>query len=156
MTPDLALAALKSWIESRASAYPVIAGIPILLRDTATEQPGDDDEENADEFDATFIVLTEVSSEEHPVLRGVLTMAVECILSTPAADTDELGKSDAEHRALNAALYHILADTSAIAFCNVHPGFRCWEIRGTAPTTETGEGVRVTTFALSIVGAAVG
>lgn len=156
MTTDLALAALKSWIELRAAAtYTVLSGIPILLRDTTTEQPGDDDESDEEDFDATFIVLNEASSEEHPVLRGVLTMAIEVMLVTADA-SDDLGKTDTQHRALNAALYNILADTAGIAYCNSYPGFRCWDIRGTAPTSETGDGVRTTTFALTMTGAAVG
>lgn len=156
MTTDLALLALKAWIELRTTAaYPVLSGIPILLRDTLEEQPGDDDEEDADDFNATFIVLTESGEpEEHPVLRGVLTMPLECKLVTVAAE--DLGSTDAQHRALNAALYHILADKDGIAFCNNYPSFRCWDIRGTAPSTDTAEGQRVTTFAMSMVGAAVG
>lgn len=155
MTTDIALLALKSWIEHRASTYTILDGVPILLRDTATEQPGDDDEEDAATFDATYIVLAEASAEEHPVLRGVLTMALEVILHTAAA-TDSTGSTDSDHRALNAALYNIIADKSGIAFCDGYPGFRCWDIRGTAPTTDPADGQRVTTFAVSMVGAAVG
>ena len=152
MTTDRALAAIKAWIESRVATYPVLTGIPILIRDTATEQPGDDDEADEDDFDATFIVLNDASSTEHPVLRGVLTMEIEALLKTsPGGD---LGKTDAEHAALNTALYNVLADTAAISFCNIQSGFACWDIRGVAPVSESGDGMRTTTFTFSMVGAA--
>lgn len=153
MTTDLALAAIKAWIESRVATYPVLTGIPILLRDTATEQPGDDDEAGEEDFDATFILLNDASSAEHPVLRGVLTMEIEALLKTAAGG--DLGKTDAQHAALNTALYNILADTASIAFCNTRNGFACWDIRGVAPVSESGDGMRTATFTFSVVGAAI-
>jgi hypothetical protein len=151
MTADKALETLKSWITHRTTAYPALAGIPIILRDSEQEQPGDDDAADADTFDATHIVLNDTSSEEHPVLRGVLTVSVEAMLVTATGD---LGKTDVEHRALNADLWNILADRAAVTYCDNQPGFRCFDLRGNEPTSETGDGVRTTTFALSIVGAA--
>ena len=152
MTTDKALETLKAWITHRTSAYPSLAGIPIILRDSETEQPGDDDEDDEGTFDATFIVLNDTGSEEHPVLRGILTMQIEAMLVTA---TGNLGKTDAEHRALNADLWNILSDKAAITYCNNQPGFRCFDIRGNEPTSETGDGVRTTTFALSMVGSAI-
>lgn len=153
MTTDKALETIKAWITQRAATYTALAGIPIILRDSSTEQPGEDGEDNTDDFDATFIVLNDTGSEEHAVLRGVLTMQIEVMLVTsPGGD---LGKTDAEHRALNVDLWNILADKAAITFCNNQPGFSCWDIRGNEPTSETGEGTRTTTFALSMVGAAI-
>jgi len=153
MTTDKALETLKAWITHRTTTYTALAGIPIILRDSNTEQPGDDDEEDTDDFDATFIVLNDTGSEEHAVLRGVLTMQIEVMLVTsPGGD---LGKTDAEHRAINADLWNILADKAAITYCNNQPGFTCFDIRGNEPTSETGEGVRTTTFALKMVGAAI-
>ena len=152
MTTDKALEALKAWITYRTKAYTSLAGIPIILRDSEAEQPGDDDAADEGDFDATHIVLNDTGSEEHPVLRGVLTMQIEAMLVTATGD---LGKTDAEHRALNTDLWNILADKAAIAYCNNQPGFACFDIRGNEPTSETGEGMRTTTFALSMVGAAI-
>ena len=152
MTTDKALETLKSWITHRTTAYPALTGIPIILRDSEQEQPGDDDADDEASFDATHIVLNDTGSEEHPVLRGVLTIQVEAMLVTATGD---LGKTDAEHRALNADLWNILADKAAITYCNNQPGFACFDIRGNEPTSETGDGVRTTTFALSMVGAAI-
>jgi hypothetical protein len=152
MTTDKALETIKAWITYRTTAYPALAGIPIILRDSEQEKPGDDDAADEDTFDATHIVLNDTGSEEHPVLRGVLTMQIEAMLVTATGD---LGKTDAEHRALNSDLWNILADKAAVAYCNSQPGFACWDIRGNEPTSETGDGVRTTTFALSMVGAAI-
>ncbi len=152
MTTDKALETLKAWIAYRTTAYPSLAGIPIILRDSEQEQPGDDDVDDEEAFDATRIVLNETGSEEHAVLRGVLTISIEVMLVTATGD---LGKTDAKHRALNADLWNILADKAAITYCNNQPGFACWDIRGNEPTSETGDGVRTTTFALSMVGAAI-
>lgn len=152
MTTDRALAAIKAWIESRVATYPVLTGIPILLRDTATEQPGDDDESDEGDFDATFILLNDASSAEHPVLRGVLTMEIEALLKTAAGG--DLGKTDAEHAALNTALYNILADKAIIPYCDARDGFTCFDVRGVAPVSESGDGMRTTTFTFSMVGAA--
>jgi hypothetical protein len=152
MTADKALETLKSWITYRTTDYPDLAGIPIILRDSEQEQPGDDDEGDEGAFDATHIVINDTGSEEHPVLRGVLTVSIEVMLVTATGD---LGKTDAEHRSLNADLWSILADRSAVTYCDNQPGFRCFDIRGNEPTSETGDGVRTTTFALSVVGAAI-
>jgi len=152
MTNDKALETLKAWITHRTTAYPSLTGIPIILRDSEQEQPGDDDSGDEDTFDATHIVLNDTSSEEHPVLRGVLTISIEAMIVTATGD---LGKTDTEHRALNADLWSVLADKNAIAYCNTQPGFACWDIRDITPTSETGDGVRATTFALSMVGAAI-
>lgn len=152
MTTDKALETIKAWITHRTTAYPALDGIPIILRDSEQEQPGDDDESDQGSFDSTYIVLNDTGSEEHPVLRGVLTMKLEVMLVT---STGDLGKTDTEHRELNANLWNILADKDAIFYCDNQPGFRCWDIRGNEPTSETGDGVRTTTFALSMVGAAI-
>lgn len=152
MTTDLSLAALKSWITYRAAAYPVLSGVPILLRDTQVERPGDDDEDEVADFDATFIRLADVGAEEHPIQRGCLTMDIEATLCTVPGD---LGKTDAEHAALNAALYSVLADTAAIEYCSAGTGIRCFDIRGVAPTTEADEAMRATTFKFSMVACVV-
>ena len=152
MTTDLSLAALKSWITYRAAAYPVLSGVPILLRDTQVERPGDDDEDEVADFDATFISLNDVSTEEHAIQRGCLTMDIEVMLCTVPGD---LGKTDAEHAAFNAALYNVIADTAAIEYCSSGTGIRCFDIRGTAPTTEADGAMRATTFKVSMVACVV-
>lgn len=148
MTTDLSLAALKSWITYRASAYPVLSGVPILLRDTQVERPGDDDEDEVADFDATFISLNDVGAEEHAIQRGCLTMDIEVMICTVPGD---LGKTDAEHAALNTALYNVIADRAAVEYCSSGTGIRCFDIFKTAPTTESDGSMRATTFKLSMV-----
>ncbi len=152
MTTDLSIAALKSWITYRATAYPVLSGVPILLRDTQAERPGDDDEDEVADFDATFISINDVGAEEHAIQRGCLTMDIEVMLRTVPGD---LGKTDAEHTALNTALYNAIADTAAIEYCSSGTGIRCFDIRGAAPTTEADGAMRATTFKLSMVACVV-
>lgn len=152
MTTDLSLAALKSWITYRAAAYSVLSGVPILLRDTQVERPGDDDEDEVADFDATFISINDVGAEEHAIQRGCLTMDIEVMLCTVPGD---LGKTDAEHAALNTALYNVIADTAAIEYCSSGTGIQCFDIRGAAPTTEADGAMRATTFKLSMVACVV-
>ncbi len=143
MTTDLALNALKAWIEYSHAAKPSLADIPIHLRDTEDEQPG------------LCIVLKETGAEEHPVLRGVLLMGLECLLVSVPGDDGEEATPAADHQELVADLYNVLADTVAIDHLSSYPGFKCFDIRGTAPISEQENGLRITRFEMRVVGCPV-
>jgi hypothetical protein len=143
MTTDLALNALKAWIEYNHAAKPALEDIPIHLRDTEEEQPG------------LCIVLKETGSEEHPVLRGVLLMGIDCMLVSVPGDEEDDANPSADHQALVADLYNVLADTAGIDFLSTFSGFKCFDIRGTAPISEQENGLRITRFEMRIVGCPV-
>jgi len=143
MTTDLALKALKFWIEFNYAARPALDGIPIHLRDTEDEQLG------------LCIVLKETGAEEHPVLRGVLIMGIEAWLVSVPGDDDDTATPAADHQDLVADLYHVLADTYGIEVCSTYPGFKCFDIRGTAPISEQENGLRITRFEMRVVGCPV-
>jgi len=140
MTTDLALNALKFCIEFNHAARPLLADIPIHLRDTEDEQPG------------LCIVLKETGAEEHPVLRGVLIMGIDAMLVSVPGDEDDAATPSADHQSLVADLYHVLADTYGIEVCSTYPGFKCFDIRGTAPISEQENGLRITRFEMRVVG----
>lgn len=143
MTTDLALNALKYWIEFNYAAYPALEDIPIHLRDTEDEQPG------------LCIVLKETGAEEHAVLRGVLIMGIEAWLVSVPGDDDDDATPAADHQALVADLYNVLANKYGIEVCSTFPGFKCFDIRGTSPISEQENGLRITRFEMRVVGCPV-
>lgn len=137
MTTDKLLAALKAWIESRDDSD--LDGVTIHLRDTEQEK------------EPPFILIRESATEEHPVLRGVLAIDVEAILVTVPGNDAQEAESLATHQLKADALYEILADKSAITYCDGYPGLKVFDIRGCAPTTESEDQTRQTRFELRAV-----
>jgi hypothetical protein len=146
MTSDLALKALKSWIEYRAALdLDELDGIPVYLRDNEAEK------------ETPNITLRDTASEEHDVLRGVLTIQVEAVLETVPAETGQEGHTEEEHQAINSALFRAMSEEGnddtplAVAFCDGYTGLRVFDIRGTSPTTEVEDSNRVTRFEFQVV-----
>lgn len=132
MTTDKLLAALKAWITNQAGSD--LDDVTIYLRDTEEEK------------DPPYIMLRDSSAEEHAVLRGVMTIDVEAELVTvPGSDAQE-AESLATHQIKTSALYEILSDKAAIAYCDARPGLKVFDIRGCAPTTESEDQTRTTRF----------
>lgn len=138
MTADTALNAVKAWIEHNATGD--LADVPIVLRDTDTEKPG-----------LQIVIAEDGDPEEHPVLRGVLTIQINVMLRSVPGEEDEESTTQADHQALNADLYDILADVAAITYCDAYEGLKCFDIRGAAGSTSDEDGLRVTTFPLTMV-----
>lgn len=142
-TTDKTLAGLKAWITYRAPAE--LAEVPIYLRDDATER------------DFPCIVLSDTGAEEHPVLRGVLSIGIEAKLLSVAVDEpesdDTYATSTDDHRTIAGQLADILGETAAaVDFLTARDGLKCFDLRGAAPTTEPDdEGHRATTIQLGAV-----
>ena len=139
MTTDLALNAIKAWITYRTTVYTSLASIPIHLRDSE------------DEKEPPLIIIKETGAEEHPILRGVLTIGIEVALVTVPGAADEDATTEEASQALNSDLFNILADTQlAIGWCDQYPGLRVFDIRGISPTNEIENSNRVTRFSLTM------
>ena len=137
MTTDLLLKALKAWIELPAVA--ALDGVTVYLRDTENET------------DPPKITLRETANEEHPILRGVMTIDLEVVLETVPGEADQEAETEAGHQAMSAALYDIIGDKSGITFCDNYPGLKVFDMRGSVPTTESEASNRVTRFEMRAV-----
>jgi hypothetical protein len=146
MTTDAAANGIKAWIELRTTAYPVLSGVQIVVRD------------DAEAMESRHIVIRDTGSEEHPVLRGVLEIGFEVELrSVPVATLDDedeqnglLGTTRDEHQALTSALYDVLADIAAVEFLNAQPGLKCFDIRNVRMGTQSQDDLRSTIFQMEV------
>jgi len=76
------------------------------------------------------------------------------LMSVPGDEDDDATPS-ADHQALVADLYDILADRAGIDFLSTYPGFKCFDIRCAAPISEQENGLRTSRFQMLIVGCPV-
>jgi hypothetical protein len=137
MTTDKLLSAIKAWIELKAGAS--LVGVSVYLGDTEQEK------------EPPMITLKETGNEEHPVLRGVMTIDLEAILETVPGAADQEADTQAMHEAKANELYEILADIQIIQFCDAYPGLKVFDIRGFAPTNESDDQNRLTRFEMRAV-----
>lgn len=137
MTTDKLLAAIKGWIQLNAGDE--LDGVTVYLRDTEQEK------------EPPMITLRETANEEHPILRGVMTIDLEVILETVPGDSDQEADTLATHEAKASALYEILGDIGAITYCDNYPGLKVFDIRGTAPITGSEDQNRLTRFEMRAV-----
>lgn len=137
MTTDKLLAAIKAWIELKAGAS--LDGVTVYLRDTEQEK------------EPPMITLKETGNEEHPVLRGVMTIDLEAILETVPGESDQEADTQATHESKASELYEILGDTGIITFCDAYPGLKVFDIRGFTPTNESEDQNRLTRFEMRAV-----
>lgn len=137
MTTDKLLAALKGWIELNAGDE--LDGVTVYLRDTEQEK------------EPPMITLRETANEEHPILRGVMTIDLEMVLETVPGAEDQEADTQASHEAKANELYEILGDTGAITYCDNYPGLKVFDIRGTAPITGSEDQNRLTRFEMRAV-----
>lgn len=137
MTTDKLLAAIKAWIELNAGDD--LDGVTVYLRDTEQEK------------DPPMITLRENGNEEHPILRGVMSISFDAVLETVPGAADQEADTLATHESKASALYEILGDTAAITYCDNYPGLKVFDIRGTVPISESEDANRITRFEMRAV-----
>lgn len=140
MTPtDLATAAVAAWITHRAPSFDSLDGIPIRTVGTDDEHVG------------LQIVVSHEAPEEHPILKGVLTIPMMVEIGSVPGEEADTATPQADHQEVAGDLYDIIADRDGITFCDAYQNLRCFDILGTAPATSGDDGRRVTAFGFTMV-----
>ena len=134
---------LRDWIASKQSNFPTLTGVDLLtMGETADKEP-------------PFLGIYETGADQHEAggvtMRGVSDFQITCELHTvPASDIEE-GTSPEDERLMRRDLYDIIGDEAAIAWMEGRNGWRVFDIRMASPTTEAGEGRRISRWVLSVI-----
>ena len=142
MITDRAIEAVKAWVASRNSSYPVVDEWTIVTptEDSVKSYP--------------LLTISCTGAEEHPVLRGVMHPAtIELKLETTPCVTGEtdLATTGATHNSYAEALYNIVADVAAKDFMNGLLGITVFESKGNTGITGTEDGRRSSVFEMRII-----
>lgn len=134
---------LQDLILDRKPDFPSLASLQVV---TAGE---------TDDLSPPFFGMVEESSKAFEqgdvVMRGVSTYSIACELHTVPAGEDQDGTPLDDERTMRADLYDILGDVAAIEWINTRNFWRVFDIQLSGPTTEAGEGRRITRFSLEII-----
>ena len=141
MIADRTIAAVKSWVESRNGAYPVV--------DAWTIVTSDDDASKS----YPLLTISCTGADEHPVLRGVMhPLTIELKIETTPCEggSDDVGTTGDTHGTYTEALYNIAADNAAVAYMDGRDGLSVWESKGNTGFTSTEDGRRATVIEMKI------
>ena len=137
------LHSLSDWLAFKQATTPSIATLPVV-------KMGDDGD-----LSPPFLGLMESGSSMHETagvnMRGVTDYEVTVELHTIPTDEEEEGTEPETERTIRNAIYGVLGDQSAIAWMEDRNGWRVFDIRIAAPTTEAGDGRRISRWNLTIV-----
>ena len=141
MITDRAIEAVKAWVASRNSSYPVVDEWTIVTptEDSVKTYP--------------LLTISCTGAEEHPVLRGVmhpLTIELKIETTPCATGDDDLATTGTTHNSYAEALYEIAADYNAVAFMDGLLGISVWESKGNTGITGTDDGRRSSTVEMRI------
>ena len=141
MITDRAIEAVKAWVESRATSYPVVDEWTIVTPATDTVK--------------TYPLLTIscTGAEEHPVLRGVmhpLTIELKIETTPNVTGATDLATTGATHNSYAEALYEIAADYGAVSYMDGILGISVWESKGNVGITGTEDGRRSSSVEMRI------
>ena len=146
MTTENVKQSIKEWIASQVANHPEISGIPVYLSG-----------ESADE-DPPFIGIIDQGSataeQAGVIMYGVEEVGINVEIHTvPIVDdgAGEEGTSITTHRALEKALYRILADRNSIDYLNGRNETTIFDIRAAGPTIEADQGRRVSTIQMLVI-----
>ena len=141
MITDRAIEAVKAWVASRNSSYPVVDEWTIVTptEDSVKTYP--------------LLTISCTGAEEHPVERAVMHPAIiELKLETTpcATGSTDLATTGETHKAYAEALYNIAADVQAKDFMDGLLGIKVFESKGNTGTTGTEDGRRSSTVEMRI------
>jgi hypothetical protein len=133
---------LRDWIESEQSDYAILEGLTLVTMG------------ETDDLEPPFLGIYETGSDMREtngvIIPGVSDYQITCELHTVPADEAEGGTSPEHEREMRAALYDIIGDRAAIAYITALAEWTVFDIRLAGPTTEAGDGRRVTRWTLQI------
>ena len=141
MITDRAIEAVKAWVESRASSYPVVDSWAITT-------PADDSVKAY-----PLLTISCTGAEEHPVLRGVMhPLTIELKIETTPCVTGstDLATTGSTHSTYAEALYNIAADRGAVEYMDGLLGIKVFESRGNVGITGTEDGRRSSAVEMNI------
>lgn len=125
---DLTLDAWKAWLEYKIESDPILAGMPIKLRDS----------EETKTYPGIYIGEGSVDRIEAGGVRDGNSWEIEILteLRTTPGEDAQLATSRKTHDKLRKALTVHVNDCSAQNYLTAYPGIVCHQIRSSSPVTE--------------------
>jgi len=134
---------LQELILDRQPEFPSLATLQVIVAG------------ETEDITPPFIGMMEASSKPFEqgevIMRGVSTYEVACEFQTVPAEDEQEGTSPEDERTMRTDLYDILGDVAAIEWINGRNYWQVFDIQLSGPTTEAGDGRRITRFSLEIV-----
>ena len=133
---------IRDWINHRRKDFPQLSAIQLAT--------------SGEESDVAppFLGIFETGSQMHEqggvTMYGVSVIEVTCELHTVPVGDEEGGTEAVTEREWRKQFYDILGDRAAIKWICDRNEWRVFDIRLSAPTTESEEGQRITRFILSV------
>lgn len=141
------LHSLSDWLAFKQATTPSIANLPVV-------KMGDDGD-----LSPPFLGLMESGSaliEQNGVtMYGWTAYEITAELHSVPAPQDEGGTPETDERIMRDALDGIIRNRDAIPWMDGRNDFQVVDIRSAGPTTEAGDGIRITRWNLTIISAPI-
>lgn len=135
---------IRDWINERIGDFESLDGLQIITM-------GEDETQNPP-FLGIMEQGADIFTQNGVTMDGVNTFQIRCELHTVPVSEDQCGTPAEDERAMRRDLYDIIGDIEgAEQFIAEKNGWRIFDIRVSAPTTEPNEGRRVSVWTLEIV-----
>jgi hypothetical protein len=134
---------IRDWVFFRAAeAFPTLLPIELVTMGETTEL--------GPPFLGIFETNSEAYNQDGVMLPGVSVYEITVELQTIPVEEDEGGTTAELEREYRRDLYDILGDRAAIDWISGQNGWRVFDIRLAAPTTEANEGRRISRWILTV------
>ena len=133
---------IRDWITSKLSEFPEIASIQLST--------GGEESSVTTPFFAIYESSAEPYEQSGVSMYGVTVYEINAELHTVAESEEEGATPATTEREWRDAFYNILGDRDAIAWMEGHNGWRVFDIRLAAPTTEPNEGQRLSRIVMTV------
>ena len=134
--------ALREWIEYEQPKSAILSDVTLVTMG------------ETDDLSPPFLGIYETGSDLHEtngvIMPGVSDYQVTCELHTIPQSDDDGGTSAEDERSMRVALYGIIGNRAAINYMDGLADWGVFDIRLAGPTTEAGDGRRLTRWNLTI------
>lgn len=133
---------IRDWINHRLTDFPQLANIQLAT--------GGEEDTVSPPFFGIYETGSEIYEQDGATMYGVSVFEITAELHTVPVSSEEGGTEIATERGWRNDLYNILGDRDCINWMSERNGWRIFDIRLPSPTTEAGEGERISRFTLEV------